>query len=260
MSEILAVSGCENLERIGDVVFVHGLGGDARGTWHPQGKRDGDNDFWPAWLGQDLPNVGIWTLQYEVAPFAWKGTTMPLVDRATNILTLLEVHDFGPRPIVFITHSLGGLLVKQMLRHARELGSPEWKDIAQQVRGIVFLSTPHSGADLANWVNYLGTILRASVSVDELRANDPSLRELNIWFRNNFQLLGISVQVYCEKQKTQGILVVDETSADPGISGVIPVPMGANHISICRPDSQNSLIYMRAKRFISRCLEETTSD
>ena len=159
-------------------MFVHGLGGDALGTWHPQGKKDGDNMFWPAWLGQDLKNVGVWALQYEVEPFAWKGSTMPLGDRAVNVLTLLETKDFGTRPIVFISHSLGGLLVKQMLRHARGFGTPEWKNIVRQVRGITFLSTPHSGSDLANWVKYLGTILRSSINVDELRANDAA------WFNS----------------------------------------------------------------------------
>lgn len=35
-----------------DIVFVHGLGGDARETWRHQAS-DGDN-FWPRWFGEDL--------------------------------------------------------------------------------------------------------------------------------------------------------------------------------------------------------------
>jgi hypothetical protein len=33
------------------------------------------------------------------------------------------------------------------------------------------LSTPHSGADMANWINYIGKLLRTSVSVRELEAH-----------------------------------------------------------------------------------------
>ena len=115
MSELIQVSGCANPARAGDVIFVHGLDGDARGTWQPAGLA---GPAWPDWLGQDLPDVGVWLLGYEVASSAWKGHSMPLADRATNVLGLLDIEGLGERPLVFVTHSLGGLLVKQVLRHA----------------------------------------------------------------------------------------------------------------------------------------------
>jgi len=185
---------------------------------------------------------------------------MPLVDRATHILALLDSHDIGQRPIVFVTHSLGGLLVKQMLRHARDFGDPKWVTLAKKTKGIVFLSTPHSGSNIANWTTYLSKILRSTVTIDELKAHDSRLRELNIWYRNNALQLGIKMQVYCEKQTVAGILVVDETSADPGIQGVILVPMDDSHITICKPESKQSLIYVRVKRFIQECFAKNEGD
>jgi hypothetical protein len=56
-NDLIEISGCENPARCGDVIFVHGLGDHARGAWHPQQRRNDDN-FWPAWLGKDLPDVG----------------------------------------------------------------------------------------------------------------------------------------------------------------------------------------------------------
>lgn len=249
LNDLFPISGCDDLQRIGDVIFVHGLMGHYRETWHPKGKRD-DNDFWPAWLGRDLPNVGIWSLGYEAEPFAWKGNTMPLVDRATNSLALLDTYDIGDRPLIFITHSMGGLLVKQMLRHANDFGTARWKAIVQQTKGIVFLSTPHSGSDLANWIKYIGDFLITTVSVDELKAHDSRLRELNLLYGNHEHLSKIPMEVYYEKYQTKGILVVNETTANPGIGGVIPIPMDENHISICRPESDKKPIYKRVKRFI----------
>ncbi|NEP56996.1 MAG: alpha/beta hydrolase [Symploca sp. SIO2G7] len=252
--ELVEISACQNPQRIGDIIFVHGLGGSARKTWHPQG-RDNDNNFWPAWLGEDMLDVGIWSLGYEVEPFRWKGDTMPLVDRATNTLALLDSYEIGKRPLVFITHSLGGLLVKQMLRHAQDFGNPRWQAIVEQTKGIVFLSTPHSGAALATWINYIGGILGASVSVEELEANHSRLWELNNLYRNQQRLSQIPMEVYFEKQKTSGILVVNETSADPGIKGVIPIPMDCNHITICRPESKGSMIYRLVQRFVRERLQ-----
>src|SRR5689334_7013221 len=64
--ELLAVRGCQNPQRAGDVIFVHGLNGNPFGYWAHDGKRD---HWWPEWLGEDLPNVGIWSLGYENAAF-----------------------------------------------------------------------------------------------------------------------------------------------------------------------------------------------
>jgi predicted alpha/beta hydrolase family esterase len=256
------ISKCDNFVCKGEVIFVHGLGGDAFGTWHPRGKQD-SQDSWLFWLSQDMPDIQIWSLEYEAEPFAWRGNTMPLVDRATNTLALLDIDDIGERPLVFITHSLGGLLVKQMLRHAIDFGEPRWKAIAEQTKGIVFLSTPHSGSDLANWVNYIGGVLRTTVNVDELEAHHSRLRELNILYRNHEKLSQIPMQVYCEKKKTKGVLVVNETSADPGIKGVTPIPMDEDHLSICRPSSRENQVYRRIKRFIFdnlMCLQPIQSE
>jgi hypothetical protein len=179
---------------------------------------------------------------------------MPLVDRAINTLALLDSYDIGERPLIFIVHSLGGLLVKQMLRHAQDFGTPRWQAIVEQTRGIVFLSTPHSGSDMASWIKHIGGILQTTVSVDELEAHHSRLRELNLLYRNHERLKQIPMEVYCETRTTKGILVVNQTSADPGIAGVIPIPMDYDHISICKPESKNSPIYRRVKRFIQEHL------
>jgi hypothetical protein len=252
LNDLFSIFTCDG-SQIADIIFVHGLGGNPFSTWHSQGRVN-DKDFWPTWLGNDLQNVAIWSLGYEVEPFKWRGSTMPLVDRATNSLAVLDSYEIGSRPLLFITHSMGGLLVKQMLRHAYDFGEPRWKKIVEQTKGIVFLSTPHSGSEIANWVEYIGRFLLPSISVEELKAHDPHLRELNNVYRNHDILSQIPIEVYCEKHKTSGLLVVNETSADPGIKGVIPIPVDFDHISICRPDSRNALIYRRITRFIKENL------
>jgi hypothetical protein len=245
---VLRVGGADAGSQTVDVVFIHGLDGDARTTWHP---KDSPDLFWPAWLAEDVPGTALWSLEYEVSSSSWKGTTMPLSDRATNVLARLEAQGIGGKSIIFICHSLGGLLVKQMLRNALDFGLASWKAIAQRTRGIVFLSTPHSGSDISNWLKYLSTVLRLTESVDELRAHDPRLRELNTWFRNCPLTPKMHIQVYCEKLPISGLLVVNESSADPGLPGVVPIPLDENHISICKPNSREKLVYSRVKSLVS---------
>jgi hypothetical protein len=99
-----------------------------------------------------------------------------------------------------------------------------------------------------------------TVTVDELKAHNPSLRELNLWFRNNCQPMGIAVEVLYETQPTSGVTVVDPTSADPGIAGLIPIPIDADHITICKPDSQSHRVYARVNLFIRRLIGGRVED
>ncbi|MEH2246325.1 esterase/lipase family protein [Nostoc sp.] len=145
MSELFSVLGCENPHRNGDVIFIHGLAGDAWGTWHSQDQSDRrDRDFWLTWLQEDLTqkgiDVGVWTFGYEAARFQFNGSAMPRFDQASNLLEFLQVREIGERPVIFVTHSMGGLLVKEVLRTAQNFRR---QAIIDQTKGIVFLSTPH---------------------------------------------------------------------------------------------------------------------
>jgi hypothetical protein len=52
------------------------------------------------------------------------------------------------------------------------------------------------------------------------------------------------------------VLVVSEESADPGVSGgTRPIPVEADHITICKPDSRNSFIYISLVRHIAGVLK-----
>lgn len=251
MAELLTISGCDKQDRELDLIFVHGLDGDGRSTWQ---KDDNPANFWPGWLGEEYPNIGVWSLDYEVSASDWKGHSMPLYNRARNSLDRFDLAEIGQRPIGFVCHSLGGLLVKQILRLANEFNNDNWKTVAEQTRFIVFLSTPHSGADMANWINYIGKLLSTSVSVQELEAHNPNLLQLNDWYRSNADRLKIKTSVYCETRPTHGILVVNETSANPGITGVYPIPLDADHITICKPANKSEPVYLRVKRLLNETL------
>lgn len=248
-TQLHKICGCENPHRTVDVIFVHGLDGDAVETWRYSQKPD---CLWPEWLGQELPNAGIWTLGYAVSSSAWKGTTMPLTDRAINVLEVLDLDGIGSRPIVFICHSLGGLLIKQVLRTAFDYSNENHLKIARQAKAIIFLATPHSGSNLADWMECIGA-LQTTVSVTELKVHDPHLRDLNNWYRNNTEAAKIETVVYYETLAVAGlVIVVNPSTADPGIRGVIATPVDADHISICKFPTKDHLIYRRTKKTIEK--------
>src|ERR1700674_1433311 len=144
-----------------DIVFVHGLDGHPRATW------DLDNaESWSTWITSAIPQARIWSLGYRVRSSNWFGGGMPLTPRARNVLAVLNSELNSNKPIVFICHSYGGLLVKQILRTGEEMGT-EFRAILDQVAGIVFLATPHTGSSIAGFINGIGPIVRASGVIKE---------------------------------------------------------------------------------------------
>jgi pimeloyl-ACP methyl ester carboxylesterase len=251
LSKLTRVSKSSRPER-GAVVFVHGLGGDAFGTWR---RSEGDKSFWPEWLEQDLPELEVWTLAYEAAVSNWTGTAMALPDRATNILAELIGEGLHNRPLVFICHSLGGLVVKQLLRQAADRpGTPEGS-VLEAVRGIVFIATPSAGSEVATWVDRFRSVFASTPAIKDLQADGPYLRDLAIWYRDRAPQEDIATLAFVENQNTGGLSVVDMTSGDPGVLGSRPIPLDANHIDICKPADRSATLYKRIRHFLEAELE-----
>src|ERR1041384_960888 len=130
MSALRTISKPPSLTR-GSVIFVHGLGGDPIATWLQGNNR---SSFWPAWLGVALQDFAVYTLEYDAAPSTWLGSAMALPDRATNILDVLHAGECDRYPIIFVCHSLGGLVVKQLLRIASDQLGTQFGNILTRTR------------------------------------------------------------------------------------------------------------------------------
>jgi triacylglycerol esterase/lipase EstA (alpha/beta hydrolase family) len=105
---------------------------------------------------------------------------MTLFETAESTLEYLASYNIGARPLAFIAHSLGGLLVKQMLRTAKETAEAGWNAIGAGTRLVVFIATPHTGAivtDLASLnSSWRGkSAARRSLTVDDNKVSALAL-------------------------------------------------------------------------------------
>ncbi|MFE1909235.1 hypothetical protein ACFW96_37025, partial [Streptomyces gardneri] len=233
-----------------DVVFLHGLDGDARKTW--TGKGEGA-PFWPAWLAEDLEGVAVWSVGYEAWSSGWRGRAIPMQDRAVNLMAQLQNLGIGQRPLCFVTHSMGGLLAKEILLHAAE-GRTDYAVFATAARGVVFLGTPHTGSGVPAAVEALKVVYRATRAVKDLRRNSAHLRQLNDRYRDWAGESGIANLVFFEAYPIKGVRVVDEASANPGLPHIRPIPVDADHIGICKVTDRRDLVYGQVKRFLADIL------
>lgn len=228
-----------------DVVFIHGLTGDAKETWVSGPKAE----FWPLWLVKNLSRLNIYSLGYPSSLFsAINKVEMDLAERANNILELLAGKRIGTRPVVFVAHSLGGIIVKALLRRALESGDKDFEVIAESTRRVIFLATPHKGASLASTLN----LMPKSSKQIQLLANDQGfLEDLNQFYRNfALKRTDFSTITYYEKIKTNGVLVVDKDSADSGAAGPAPVAVDRNHIDICKPSDEDDIVFLGVSRHL----------
>ncbi|KAH1719305.1 hypothetical protein KXX25_003147 [Aspergillus fumigatus] len=123
-----------------DIVAVHGLNGDSITAW--SGPETGTlwlKDLIP----KHIPHARVLSFGYESSScrFDWPGFT----DRSLG--------DCRTRPIIFVCHGLGGVIVKKALAHSANSTSPlvaHLNEIFISTFAILFFGTPHININLAN--------------------------------------------------------------------------------------------------------------
>ncbi|MCA9129806.1 MAG: hypothetical protein KDB22_22120 [Planctomycetales bacterium] len=244
---------CGGDEPLLDVLFVHGLTGDPKETW----ACEKTGEYWLKWLCVELPGIAVYSLGYPASLFEkWAKKEMELFERAANALEYMTAKGIGQRPLAFVAHSLGGLLVKQIIRKSCDSEDHHWKSVCEATRLVAFLATPHTGASLASALK-MAIPRFASKHIDLLSNDSGILTDINEHYRsfaNNKK--DIATVAYYEKYKTSAtVLVVSKSSADPGVAGTQPVPMDKDHISICKPRDKEDLVYVGIKMHLQRALD-----
>ena len=247
LANLVPLSSLASIDR--HVVLIHGVRFSNKDPWLSSGKRP---EVWPRWLAEDIPGLGVWSIEHDSAPTLWRGHAMPRVDRAKNILSLLLMDErLAEGDITFVAHSFGGLILEQILRVAHDSSTrqPDAASFVRRVRRIAFLGTPHGGADLATWAGILRLLIRPSPAGRGLARNDSALRDLNAWFRGYAADNGLAIMTLIESKSTLGFLVVPPDSADPGLLST-PIPLDADHFDIASPASRESEAYLHIKNFV----------
>lgn len=136
-----------------DICFVHGLTGDRESTWTALGQ----SMPWPqGLLPSEIKSARILTFGYDAYVLRSSvASSNRLIDHASNLLTSLTTNRTksraSSRPLIFIAHSLGGLICKVAVLHSRNNAEAHLRDVFHSTKGIIFMGTPHKGSWMANW-------------------------------------------------------------------------------------------------------------
>lgn len=249
---------------------------------------------WPKdWLPEDVSGLRILALDYPSALSNWRTDCDQnkdnLKERANLVFQQLRAANIGDRPIIWVAHSMGGLLVKQILVNCDEAckatackaknkddtsskktqqgdqsGSSSSSDnitfkqnILNQTKGIVFYSVPHKGSNLG-WIERknLQKLLLLTTEVIELQKSSPMLLELHEKFLN------------LSNQNIRFLSYGEDSISSFGVNKVVQwkgvlvhedslhfdkgenIKLKIDHAHTCKPNAKNSITYVRTLQFI----------
>ncbi|KXH54055.1 ankyrin repeat protein [Colletotrichum salicis] len=223
-----------------DIVAVHGLNGHYLNTWR-------DEDSGHNWLEKFIPFI---VTVSRVMSF-WYNSTLQFSKSTSDILVfsdqLLEsleakrssIEEQG-RPIIFICHSLGGLVFKRAFIKANE--DEKYMLLKKSIHSVFFFGTPHRGSSLAQWGTIMAQFLKTAslgTSTNTRLSKDlePDSRLMD-YISESFRLqCGNLKVVSCYETKKLGYLnslVVEHSSAILGLDSEIVIPIESDHREMCR--------------------------
>ncbi|KAL9082519.1 MAG: hypothetical protein Q9165_008868 [Trypethelium subeluteriae] len=242
--------------------------------------------FWPQDLLPDaetgIANARIVTWGYDAdvlnkRPFRVVSNNT-IEQHAENLCTDLaniRGQEKTKRPLIFVVHSLGGLVVKAALLHANECRTQSKAHIsavADSTTGVLFMGTPHHGSDQARWGGILASVLGYvkqdnAELVKRLNKEEPRLALLQERFVNFLET---------RKEANQPISVTCfyEELPVPVLGTIVPVPSAqmdpypaigihADHINMTKFGGDDSAGYVKTlselRRFVERAEGEPGS-
>lgn len=241
-----------NQEPNADIVLIHGAYGHPIKTFarHYISAHNDSTSTEICWPRDELPRIlesgGIFprVMVYGWHADAWLSPQEEISQAAVDLLSHLRDarRTASTRPLVFIGHGLGGVLIKEAVNSTIH-ADMERGHFETPISVCYFLATPHCGLDRGD---DFSTIMAAMKTLQDrksaftrsdvqgLKARNPVLREISTGFDANQKEYGIRVLSATESLKTEDRYIVPEESAVYTGSSKDRIELGCNYRDLAR--------------------------
>ncbi|OBT57821.1 hypothetical protein VE04_01878 [Pseudogymnoascus sp. 24MN13] len=256
-----------------NVLFVHGLRGHPRDTWengrfsssdentatpkkwktffkksvlaadNTSGDSAPERLFWlEEFLALDIPEARVWTYGYnaDVIGGVFQANNKNSVSQHSRDLAVKLGREIeNEDPIIFVAHSLGGIIVKDALRRSEICRS--------RTKAIIFLGTPHRGSSYAGWGAIASNLAKVALQdsnkkiVETLDVNSEVLDNIHEEFKTIVHMSSISIHSFQEGRGISGVKglhnkVVDDYSSKIDLPQALETveSIDANHMEMAR--------------------------
>ncbi|KAJ7703465.1 hypothetical protein B0H16DRAFT_1831031, partial [Mycena metata] len=249
------------------IIAVQGLGSTYDWTWSAEIPGSTERYYWlRSSICKEMPHARVLAFEYDTH---WLGDTdnVSLSECGARLLRAIlrdRAHAGDSRirrPIMFIGHSFGGLVIKQSIVIASETkpNDPDYNDhqaFLMAVTSVFFLGTPHTGSSFPKLARIkilalrpfgvdseerlLSTLHTGSEELDELQKKFKKIKYVNKEENKS------ATQLYCyyEQKKMRlgpfptGIVVTEHSAC---LEGAMNHGMEADHTGLnkFKPDDKN---------------------
>ncbi|PGH16459.1 hypothetical protein AJ79_01790 [Helicocarpus griseus UAMH5409] len=247
-----------------DIVAVHGLDENGTTAWtHPE-----TGCFWlEALLPYEDFEARILTFDYKADATSFFGSSSAdrILYHARTLLEELnaerELDGSTERPIIFICHGLGGIIVKKALAISSTSTSAKQAhlhSIVTSTFGLIFFGTPHEGVEKGKW--YLlsrglkGILKDQSQLVSAIEKNAETLQNVTEQFTpllHQFYIHNFWETVETARGMSKGY-IVSSTSAAPAWEDTGRSGLPSTHSGMCKFNDRNEPGYRVVRGILQR--------
>ncbi|KAH7308422.1 hypothetical protein B0I35DRAFT_380188, partial [Stachybotrys elegans] len=245
-----------------DLIAISGLGGHAFGSFK---ERNGPFMWLRDALPLDFPSARILIYGYDTGLIQSSS-----FQNLTDLGKVLEIDMKGiqnhgqPRPIFFIGHSLGGLVIKETIVKLKEDLGEEGASILKLTSGFLFFGVPHQGMAIESLVPLVKDYPNRSL-LESLNKNSALLHRLDNEFHHAFgknhprifsfyetEMSPTAIKTADGKWELSGSpkVLVDVSSATYGSKKQHPI--NRNHSEMVKFSNQYDEIYTRVRTLLQQ--------
>jgi len=231
------------------VVFVHGFLSSAEGCWSKPGAPS-----WPDLVAASFPSLAVCSVTYNTEVWSGHYSISDVADSLHERLAQDGVLTPG-RKLIFVCHSMGGLVVRRMLVQRRDQLAKLGLEI-----GLFLVASPSLGSDYAKWFSPIARFF-GHTQADALRFSDA-----NLWLvdldRDFARLLEDKLLKIVGRELIEDRLVLLRwlwlvPRVVPAFSGAryFPDPLKierSDHFSIAKPEGPDTLQHGALCRLIQK--------
>ncbi|CAM6110125.1 unnamed protein product [Calypogeia fissa] len=256
--ELCRPSGSQNGRPSIEVVFFHGLQFDgSKRTYLTTWLSEDGQESWLPWIFECFPEARILLVSYN------EGNADMYITSENLVQDLLDhrarVGQDGC-PVVLVGHSLGGLVIKEILLKASSmLNLDPWNETVtfflENVKQVFYYSCPHNGTRLADIKSKFirGPLFKhlTTLNKEVARCNEEfhKLRRKSKWRAHS-----IAEQLPTNLGQLGRHIVVEEASARHDTD--VYYSAHADHVTVCRPKSMMDARFSKLKDALNQALVE----
>ncbi|KAI9656759.1 MAG: hypothetical protein M1821_003398 [Bathelium mastoideum] len=275
-----------------DIVLVHGLFGHPENTWSAKkvatsdeaehsaeparkkprlGKTEAPRAFWPReFLPTKFPHARIMTWGYDVSikQFLASSSDATIIHHSETLLGDLSAMRCGDiherKPVIFIAHSLGGIVVKDALQLSADETTHLHKIVTATI-GVIFLGTPHQGSKVASLGKLAFNILKVlqpnpnTKILEGLEINSEILERISRRFGQLLATGQIRVHSFREQLDTNGVMIVHPFSSVIGYFNETRSSLYADHRGMAKFTSSKDVNFERVTAVLEQWMNPSNN-